>query len=250
MVQFRLQASPARIKARVRQDLDSRIIFNHVPKAGGSSLYYFFQDLFGEDRVFRYRTRNFKDRIIAMEDLSRQQLARYKVFQGHFAHGYHMLVPPPMTYFGIVRDPIDRIASNYQYLRMKGKPEDKDYANSVSFSTFFEERFLQNGPGIGSFQTKFLTGTREIKAAKKVLAKQYLLCCATEQLDDCQRLLATLFGKPELAPIKRNVTSSSSLLRDETAALKAAYARIFAIDYGFVDHVRREFDRRLAALEE
>ncbi len=229
---------------------DAKIIFNHIPKAGGSSLYYFFQELFGKDKVFRYQTRNAQSEIVTMEDLSEEDRNNHYLFQGHFKYGYHTLFDQKCFYFGIIRDPIERIVSNYYYTKSKGLKKAKEYANSVTLEEFFDRRIKDAGKQIGHLQTDFLTGTGKFAEARKIINQQYFLCCTTKQLNNCQNLLKTIYSKKKIKAMKRNVSGSDEKASDTIENLKENYKDMFEVDYQTLRFVRNFYNKRKEEIKE
>ncbi len=227
----------------------SKLIFNHLPKAGGSSLYQFFQDLFGEDRVFRFWSRTVTADTKTMESLTEEERAHFKVFQGHFKYGYHTLFQQECVYFGIMRDPIDRMISNYYYTRERGREDRKKHAQSIDLETFIEEIIAESGKYFGSAQVGFLTGQSNVEVAKGIIDSEYLACCVTDQLDECQALLARLYGRPDLAPKRVNVTNSDERAQEARLALREKYKRFFQRDYELLGYVRQRFDAHYSKLD-
>ncbi len=229
---------------------DAKIIFNHIPKAGGSSLYFFFQDLFGEDKVFRAKTRNVETEIVTMEDLSDEDKKKHILFQGHFKYGYHKLFDQKCFYFGIIRDPVERIVSNYYYTKSKGVKKAKEYANSVTLEEFFENRVQDAGERLGWMQTEFLTGTDKISKAKPIIQNEYFLCCTTKQLNSCQILLASVYSDKKMKAMKRNVSGSDEKSGEVLDQLKEKYKDLFEVDYKMLRFIRNFYNERRTEIQE
>lgn len=221
---------------------ETKLIFNHVPKAGGSSLYFFFQELFGADRVFRFHSRVITDKTKTMEKLTPEERERYKIFQGHFKYGYHTLFSQKCLYIGIMRDPIDRMISNYYYTKTRGREDRKEEIKELSLTDFVDSQMEGKKKGFGAAQANYLTGQTNIPKAKEIIESDYLMCCATDQLDRFQGVMARLYGRPDLAPLRRNVTNSTDQAGDERAALKEKYGDFFLPDRRLLNFVRKRFD--------
>ncbi len=234
----------------VTQDLlkEAKLIFNHMPKTGGSSMQFFFEELFGKDRVFRVRDRTITPETKTVDRLSKEEVDFYRVFQGHFRYGNHTVVGEKSVYFGVMRDPIDRLISNYFYARRKGRADRKAHARSVSLRAYVEELIETRHVNFGAAQTRFLTGEGSSARAKQVIDRDYLICCATEQLDACQAVFARLYGRPDLAAMHRNTTGSGTKGESARRYLKDKYSSHFGIDYDMLSYVRQKFEREYAAL--
>ncbi len=225
-----------------RKELENlKIIFNHVPKTGGSSMQVFFKYLFGKDRVFRVLERGVTD-ILTIEGLSVEQREHYKVFQGHFRYGYHSVIGDQSLYFGIMRDPIDRIISNYFYTREKGRDEVKQYAMSVTLDEYVEKFLSSKGKNFGSAQTNFLTKTRNTKRAREILRNEYFLVCTTSQVNRCQELLSLIFERRYKKRVHTNKTDSGEKGKEVRDAIKKSYHEFFRVDYNMLGWIERSFD--------
>lgn len=225
-----------------RADLDQlKIIFNHTPKAGGTSLHYFFQDLFGPDKVYRVNVRVPTEEIYTIEKMTEEEKQRYQIFQGHFKYGNHKFFSQPCLYIGIVRNPIDRIISNYYYLHRRGEEERKQKVQQQTLTEYFESQ-IEGRVSAGAAQLRILTGQDDLAKAKEVIKRDYLMCCATEQLDRFQTVFARLYGRPDLAPKHRNVTKSRDMAGEEGQALREKYKDLFKPDVKFLRFVRKRFN--------
>ncbi len=230
--------------ARTRSELDrAKIIFNHVPKAGGSTLHFFFQELFGPERVFRYQSREVTEDTKTMESLTEEEKAHYKLFQGHFRYGYHSLFSQPCLYIGIIRHPVDRIISNYYYTLKRGREDRMQKVQKLTLTEYFEKHVNDRKGNFGAVQTGILTGESRFAEAREVIKRDYLMCCATDQLDRFQAVLARLYGRPDLAPMHRNVTNSGDQAGEEGQALREKYEPIFQRDLKLLEFVRNRFER-------
>jgi hypothetical protein len=115
---------------------DTRVIFMHIPKTGGSTVQSAFHFQHPRHQVYEpgehtdvdsaflrylrretdeYRaTRDENDHLFRdWNGLEPERQAEVRVLLGHFWFGAHERVPGPTTYFTMVRDPVDRALSLY-----------------------------------------------------------------------------------------------------------------------------------------
>ncbi len=93
-------------------------VFLHVPKTAGSSLRTVLSREYGAQRVFYYDLsigdpRSFEEIGEELRQRLPKRVAR--LITGHQFHGIHQALRVPCTYFTLLRDPIERVLSEYYY---------------------------------------------------------------------------------------------------------------------------------------
>lgn len=224
------------------------IIFNHIPKTGGTSLLKFFQTIFGPDRCFRHRARDGRTGRISpgIESLSAGDLAGYRFIAGHFNYGNHRRIAGPVKYLCVLRDPVERLVSDYHYNRSAGRADLKAIANAMSFEDYVRAKIENPKSNMArSAQIEFVAGPGATPAgARRTVREEYLACCMTDQLDDLQRMLAQLYGRADLAPQWVNRAAARPRVPDlPPALLDDLYGR-FETDLAFLAWVRAQFAAR------
>ena len=63
-----------------------------------------------------------------------EQRARFRLVMGHFQYGIHEFLPQEYTYVTIVRDPVERVISHYNYLRQTQPEITSDGAVTLSLT--------------------------------------------------------------------------------------------------------------------
>jgi len=143
-----------------------RLIFLHIPKTAGQSVHSELERLFGAAALAPIRV-NTQWRLHRESDL-----AGHRVFSGHLDWKRLDFVPPPRAVFTVLRDPVDRIASYYLYLKKQGqklseeeaaRPERRALwlARTLSMEDYFladlpERRFIDDH--YDNFYTHFFAG--------------------------------------------------------------------------------------------
>ena len=92
------------------------IIFNHIPKTGGTTLRIILNKVYGEDKVYFPGSTDLSGSYMQFEELTHKSQKHYQVIAGHGADYYSNFFDRPLT-ITILRDPVDLFISQYQYLK-------------------------------------------------------------------------------------------------------------------------------------
>ncbi len=187
------------------------LIFLHIPKAGGTTLQTIIERNYAPGEVHRYQgPQDFKK-------YSDRQKRGFKVVSGHFYYGLHKDIPQPTTYFTMLRDPIERVISNYFYVLRT--PEHhlhaKVKAENMTLRQYVESKI---NPQLDNGQMRLLCGeanipfggcTAEMLAkAKQHLRNSFAVIGLVERFDDTLNLLARRFAWQKTDYAKANVTAN------------------------------------------
>lgn len=103
-----------------------KILFDHLPKCGGSSLAEYLEAHYPRRLIFTIDGRNFAASAGSFKALSRPQRHRYDLVKGHLAHELLDYVHPECLKVTVLREPVDRIVSHYYF----AKSDAQHYLNS------------------------------------------------------------------------------------------------------------------------
>ena len=91
------------------------VIFLHIPKTAGTTLHDIIERHYVPGEICTFGA----DAHAAVEDfknLSSEERAKIHLLRGHMAFGLHRYLPGTNDYFTILRDPIDRVVSYYNFI--------------------------------------------------------------------------------------------------------------------------------------
>lgn len=99
----------------------SKIAFLHIYKTGGMSLRGLFAKNYRQVPHFNtgiegLNAESWAECLTRIEQMSPEELDRYRVFKGHMQLGLHEIVPGGLKYITFLREPVARIISHYQML--------------------------------------------------------------------------------------------------------------------------------------
>ncbi len=178
------------------------IIFSHIPKTGGTTLKYILRNNYGWKHIDALKT---KRSPYTEEDL----LFAKKIFRDPQAITGHNVIDPLSNFAGpndqlitILREPVSRCASHYQY--------DVMWRNlSMTFEEWIRNRNNQN------LSVKIIAGSDDVEKAKQLLREEYTFTGITEQFSDSVKLLKVLLQQPLDLQYRRLITARNNDLKNQ-----------------------------------
>ncbi len=200
------------------------LVFIHIPKAGGSTLKEIILRQYprGTAMWISYQRREMVDAFLAK---SAEERAKLNCLMGHIPYGFHEELSPPVFLFTMLREPVSRFLSEYQYLLgfdFKGAWLPPDSA-MASLEAFLDYR-IQTGamdvqtamisgyfPGVGVQPPFDPLPEDALERAKANLRGHFGLVGVTERFDETMLLLKRRLGWSRgVHYARRNTTSRNS----------------------------------------
>ncbi|MEF3312888.1 sulfotransferase family 2 domain-containing protein [Paenibacillus sp. GYB004] len=215
------------------READSIVIVMHIPKTAGSTMRTFILDQYEPGQVYRsYREYGYgkQDRLTAQT----------RCIIGHDPFGtHHQQLTKPYTYATMLRDPVERVLSEFYYL--KRWPRHDPY-----ISAELEKRNWDLDFYIGSTDEKFLnrtfnTQTRyaagqyspdcpDLELAKANLSRYFSVVGITDMFDDSLSWMRRQFGWRDTPYRNRNVAPGRPGEERPTGAQIARIAEMNGLD--------------------
>ncbi|MFT5260296.1 MAG: hypothetical protein ACI810_002047 [Gammaproteobacteria bacterium] len=133
------------------------LIFLHLPKAGGSTLRTILNREYGvkASHIISERMhQDFKD----LEQLDEQHKQKIKLLIGHMGFGVHAYLPGPCKYISMLRDPIERVVSEYRYIQVNQKHVHHEKVKNLSLMEFLSSGLTTQ---VSNGQTRLLSGMHD-----------------------------------------------------------------------------------------
>lgn len=134
---------------------DSTLIFLHIPKTAGSTLESIIGKLYLPNEIITFggTLQTAQEAISYFKNLPVQSRMRFKVLQGHMSFGIHRWVTQPFTYITFLRDPVDRVLSQYYFLMQL--PDEIPEKREIKHMSL--EEFVKYHPLGNNTQLRFLS---------------------------------------------------------------------------------------------
>jgi hypothetical protein len=186
--------------------MKQRIIFLHLPKTAGLTLHNIIERQYTPQNIHTIDPSGVMESVQAFKNLSAERRAEIHLLKGHmnFASELHKSLPEPVTYFTLLRNPIDRVISHYYFTRSLINHHLNELVSNTSLQELLEQDLI---PMFNNEQTRWLAGEwKEIKfgeyreealeRAKSNLREHFSVVGLTERFDETLLLLKNTYDWP------------------------------------------------------
>lgn len=175
------------------------LLFEHVPKSGGSTLEGLLKKKFTPEYIYGCATDS-HNQILAFKNLTVSEQNGFDFIYGHGVSQLAPLINNKCIKITIIRDPIDRFISNYYHIIRSRSHSDCGWVNRLSLRKFVEDERSQKFalklvPRFSGY-TLAETLPAPDEALKKAVKQldDYLLVGITERFDETVLILWKLMG--------------------------------------------------------
>ena len=235
--------------------MSSPLLFLHIPKTAGTTLNSILDANFDSGSVLDIYT---DEQHQAVRDLTYSRLAEYDLIRGHiFVQDYDDIFdgPVPMRVFTFLRDPVERVISEYFFLKRWPRSHLYRYLNEnkvtlVDYVTRDTGVLRRRGT---NNMTNSLSGTKcrslgeRFQMAWHHLSERFAFFGILERFDESLLMLAKTVGLNETFYERQNVRSVAAD-RVVTQAERDVIAEYNQLDVRLYKAAFREFDLRVNAL--
>jgi hypothetical protein len=196
---------------------DEQLCFIHIPKTAGTTLTSLLNSKFHQSKICPAEVWS------ELVDLPREDLAQYRLFRGHFFYDMGELLPRPPVYITMLRHPIERVISGYEFMRRNTPTRTEALLNHHKAKTMTLMEYVSDldNPSMANSQTRHLSLSRykDEPEAWLAVAKQHLeeFACfgLVEHFQDSMALLSYTFGWNPLAEYSNLMIGSRQLKQDQ-----------------------------------
>ncbi|MGK7890582.1 MAG: sulfotransferase family 2 domain-containing protein [Leptolyngbyaceae cyanobacterium] len=198
---------------------DETLIFLHLMKTGGTSLFRLIRQHYPDNVVFHYVPKKAGKTLQDLQDLGAEKRNQLKFVHGHTQFGFHQHFTQLSRYITLLREPIDRVVSLYYFTHRNPNrevPDDQDYPTIKSY-------FETQRKALNNYQTREIAGaaaadfafgecTEELLAIAKQNLEQFLMVGITERFDASVIVLRQLLNLDTVLYVRANENSDRPLL--------------------------------------
>lgn len=175
-----------------------RILFVHIPKTAGMSLYHALERWAGPGRAMRFPTGGADDRA-AWLAVPQARVDDLRLVSGHLPlHDFRQRDMTDWAPITLLRDPVARTLSTYSYVRGQRNHPWHGLISSMDLDDFLD--WFESRPANLDQQCGFITPERTAAAAIRVLAREFLIAGTVERLDVFEARLSEALAVPVRAP--------------------------------------------------
>lgn len=238
-----------------------KLIFLHIPKSAGSTLRLIFRRQHKRDAYFV--DGHCPDLDIVKRELGSKNI---RLCFGHMDFGLHDVIGQSAKYATIVRDPVERVISQYYYVKRQAKHHlhhqafiENDYSLAEYVSRGLSTE-LNNGQvriliGAGGFHKDIYTkykipfGKCEpwmLEEAKSNIEKHFVLCGLQEYFDESLILLKKEFQwKWDIGYVSQNITQRRKKASELDSNTLKIISETNSLDIELYDWVKANFLSRI-----
>lgn len=136
--------------------MEQKILFNHIPKTGGTTLRIIFNKVYGQRKVFFIKSTDPTESLNIFKKMTAEERIRFNVISGHGAEYFTEYLTKPFR-ISILRNPIELFLSQYYYLKLS---PNSVFMNEVSRLNSIESYIafaLKNGQD--NLMTRYLSNS-------------------------------------------------------------------------------------------
>ena len=234
--------------------MNDTLIFLHLPRTGGTTLRDILSKQYSDKVTFENKTLLDTDQNFSVENKSEK--GKHKLIKGHVYFGIHEHIIQNCTYFSMMRNPIERVTSVYNYIKIRPKHKDYEYIKNKSITHYIESKrnlFMDNG------QTRLLAGRHtslevpfrrinegHLEQAKENIKNHFILVGLTERYDETLLLLQRMLQWKTPTYSIANAAKREKKTKQHAPKIRELIAEYNQLDLQLYHYVSVLFDKQIS----
>jgi len=233
-------------------------IFMHIEHTGGTTLRDVVLRQYAKNRVHVIYRSTFTNQWMEMPEQERRQ---YQGVIGHLYYGLHRHIPAPQTtYFAMLRQPADRLVSDYYYAARR---ETSPLYAQIASGELTLEGFIRKRTAEHTLQLARIVGGTDadiqkyritlpadaLEIAQAHIEQHFALVGTVERYDETLLMMqrALNWQKP-VTYLRRNTTAKRPRVADLPQSTRDLLAEATATEQQLYDWVKARLESQIAAL--
>lgn len=191
------------------------LIHLHMPKSGGTTLKNIIKNNYPPKAYFDVY-QDEKQREHTLEALCKEDVL---CIQGHFPFGVHKYFSTPSTYITLLRNPIQRVISEYFFIKNNPRHNLYQLVNNTSLEDYQQQEQNKN------LQTRLLSGQigcpltdLDLEQAKVNMQAYFSVVGITEMFNESLYLMKEKFNWKNIQYTKQNITKKKPTIEQLPAS--------------------------------
>lgn len=206
------------------------LVFLHILKAGGTTLNNIVESHFERRQTYATSATGLHPdgNLDGFFELSPAERARIRLLNGHLGFGIHEHLPNQAVYITMMREPVARIVSQYNFERKLATSPLYEHLQSGEMDITGFVRYHADAGEMDNLQTRMISGNwhkrgfgpctpEMLETAKRNLREHFAVVGLTSQFDASHLLLKRYFGWP-VAFYRRANVSKKHVRREDLPA--------------------------------
>jgi len=229
------------------------LIFIHLYKTGGTTLNRAIEREYPLRRICSIEPNCWNWHYQRILSWPATRLSSIKVFKGHMPFGLHRVIPGSASYMTVLRDPVDRVISDYFFARRFKPHQHHRAALRLSLEDYFVQKHEHNlqsrmlAGGTGDELFPLACDSTVFARARSNLDRHFPVVGLTNRLDETVALIKVLFGWNVFRYRSFRVTANrmpKEKIRPSTAAL---IRELECFDVSLYSHAVERFEQQIRA---
>jgi hypothetical protein len=226
------------------------LISIHIFKTAGTTFYSIIDRIFKRNQILNANIEGLASSEEAIKRGTYKGIESLKIIHGHFPFGWHTYFTNGAMYVSFLRDPQDRVVSDYFYNKEFPNGHNHLFASKMTLIEYLNcDKIIDMDNGqtryiAGDFNTPYGESSRQMLAtAKANMDTMFLFVGLTERFDESLILLNHYLGWKRIYYSNKNVTKGKAkvLTLMEIQKIKEKNT----LDEELYQYVMEQFDKRI-----
>ena len=200
---------------------EEALIFLHIMKTAGTTLFKIVEQQYPEDSIFHYVPMRAGKRLDDLNQWPQEQRDRLRFFHGHGCYGTHESLNKPSRYITMLRHPVKRVVSLYYFIHHNPKRSTPPEGHCPTLTSYMDAGLF----AVDNAQTRAIAGkaaadfpygecTAELLDIAKQNLAQFLAVGTTERFDESLLVFRYVLGLDNILYARTNENTRKPKIED------------------------------------